>query len=293
MEDLDILDAPATLRRSDYWRGYRQNFYPHHFLSAMMYRATRLRFAAWKNWQIRWFIQRYRVDMDAAIHQEPDNYPDFNSFFTRTLRPECRPIDANHSALVSPADGTVSQFGDIGDGRVLQAKGQHYSVRDFLGGDSSRADAFRGGKYLTVYLSPKDYHRVHMPYGGTLRETVHIPGRLFSVNPCATQVIPNLFARNERVVSIFDTEMGRLAVVLVGAVFVGSIDMCWPFAQGKKSQPSRVPAPVAPLKGEEIGRFNMGSTVVVLFANPQIVWTENVTIGRPVQMGTSIATLVS
>ena len=296
MADINTPDETGELSRQEYWRGYRQNFYPHHLLSGIMYLATRFRFAPWKNWQIRWFIQRYQVDMDATIHQHPSDYPHFNTFFTRALRPGVRPIDTDANTIVSPADGVISQYGDVDQGRVLQAKGQRYSVQEFLGGDVERAATFNDGKYLTVYLSPKDYHRVHIPYGGTLCETVYIPGRLFSVNPTTTRVIPNLFARNERVVSIYDTDMGKMAVVLIGAVFVGGIEMCWPYGPAKKlgqtwCVSAATPVPVTPVKGDEIGRFNMGSTVVVLFENPRMVWSENVAANAPIEMGKVLARL--
>jgi phosphatidylserine decarboxylase len=267
---------------------------PHHLLSGMMMAATRIRLAAWKNWQIRWFVRRYGVDMSIAQVPTLDAYEEFNSFFTRALRPEARPVCELARSLVSPCDGHISQFGTVRHDALLQAKGQSYSLSRLLGGDDRLANEFEGGAYATIYLSPRDYHRVHMPLAGRLRRTVHVPGRLFSVNPRSVRSVPGLFARNERVVSIWDTDMGPLAMVLVGAVFVGSIEQVWcgalpPASRGAPRVTDYGNGAVTLDKGEEMGRFNMGSTVILALGNPSLRWLDALAPGRAVRMGERLA----
>src|SRR5690554_299818 len=182
---------------------------------------------ALKNRFTRWFIGRYGVNMSEAGEPDPEDYATFNEFFTRALKPGIRPIAMDPDVLVSPVDGAISQIGQVGSDRVFQAKGQSFSLTELLGGDSARARTFADGEFSTIYLSPKDYHRVHMPLAGTLREMVYVPGKLFSVNPVTADNVPNLFARNERVVCIFDTAAGPMAMVLVGAMIVGSVETTW------------------------------------------------------------------
>ncbi len=270
-----------------------QFVYPQRLLAAMMYRATRVRFRAWKDWQIGWFIRRYGVDMSEAMLEDPARYPDFNSFFTRALRPGTRPFDPAEDAIVSPADGRVGQLGRVRGDVLLQAKGLDYSLRRLLGGDRALSAGFEGGSFITIYLAPGDYHRVHMPLAGTLRETVHVPGRLFSVGREATLSIPHLFTRNERVAFVFDHPRGPLAVVMVGALFVGGIEAVWRDptapAPGRRLEVrdyrSRSP-PLSFEKAAEMGRFNMGSTVVALFG-PElgIEWMPDLAPGRTVRVG--------
>lgn len=271
---------------------------PHHLLSAAMHTATRIRARTWKNWQINWFIRRYGVDMDIAKIQNPESFENFNTFFTREVHAEARPLCTQDSALACPADGAVSACGSIDGDSVFQAKGQDFSLTDLLGGDRDRAAAFSGGHFCTIYLSPRDYHRVHMPLTGTLREMIHVPGRLFSVNPLSARMVPRLFARNERVVSIFDSEWGPLAIVLVGAVFVGSIEQVWAgevAPAGTRGVTATAypdgssPAALVLDKGEEMGRFNMGSTVVVVLPPSALRWREDLAPGTPVCLGEMIA----
>ena len=264
-----------------------------------MHRATRIRFRPWKNWQIRWFIRRYGVDMSETLLSDRAQYPDFNSFFTRALRPETRPADDADDALVSPADGTVGQFGRIHGDVLIQAKGLEYSLARLVGATRRECAEFEGGCFLTIYLAPRNYHRVHMPLGGVLRSTVHVPGRLFSVGAETTRGIPNLFARNERVASIFDTERGPIAVVMVGALFVGGIQQVWEspgtLSHGRDIEVcdyrSRSAVPSLD-KAEEMGRFNMGSTVVALFGpSLRIEWAPGFRAGQAIRFGERIATL--
>ena len=263
-----------------------------------MYRATRIAWRPWKNWQIRWFIRRYAVDMSEAAQPDPDHYPDFNRFFTRALRPGTRPCDDADDAVVSPADGQVGQMGRVRGDVLIQAKGLEYSLARLMGG-GGRSAAFEDGSFMTIYLAPANYHRVHMPLDAVLRSTVHVPGRLFSVGAETTGRIPNLFARNERVVSIFDHDRGAIAVVMVGALFVGGIDLVWsgpvtpPYGRRIGVCDYRCAAsPLAFGKGEEIGRFNMGSTVIALFAPSfELEWAPDVEPGRRIRCGERIATL--
>lgn len=281
-------------------RSALQHVYPKRLLSALMFRATRVRFAAYKNWQIRWFIRRYGVNMDEALEANPLAYPEFNTFFTRPLSPEARPVTADAHAISSPADGTVLELGRITSGRLLQVKGLELDVAELLGHRTDLAEEFSKGSFATVYLSPRDYHRVHMPYAGDLRVMGHMPGELFSVSLDCVHNIPRLLARNERVVSVFDTPIGAMAVILVGAVFVGCIETVWagPVLGGASKQTTwtdyRHDASTAVLafeRGQEMGRFNMGSTVITLFANPDIRWDTAMQTGRPVTMGEAMGRL--
>ena len=204
-----------------------QYLLPHHLLSALMFRITRIRWRPLKDLVIRNVVRHYRVDMAEALQSDPAAYRSFNEFFTRTLRPGARPLAEQEDAVVCPADGALSQLGTITDGRILQAKGRDYSLLELLGGRADWAERLNGGTFATIYLSPRDYHRVHMPLEGRLREMIHVPGRLFSVNPVTTSLVPRLFGRNERVLCMFEGEVGPMAVILVGAIFVGSMETVW------------------------------------------------------------------
>ena len=289
--------SPAELSTGTRIKTLAQFAYPQHLLSGLMYAATRVRFRPWKNWQIRWFTARYGVNLSESVRRELHEFPDFNSFFTRALHPGARPIEGDETVVSAPADGMISEFGDIDSGTLMQAKGRTYSVSRLIGHNHRAAAEFEGGRFLTIYLAPHNYHRVHMPLAGRLREMVHIPGRLFSVNAASTQLVPNLLARNERVVSIFDTEAGAMAIVLVGAFWVGCIDQVW---AGTVTPPrkreiahwryggSDLPA-VALQRGEEMGHFNMGSTVVALFSNADLSWRAELQPGGTVRYGEGVA----
>ncbi|MCC6208938.1 MAG: phosphatidylserine decarboxylase [Gammaproteobacteria bacterium] len=257
-----------------------------------MRRLARVRAAAIKNTLIRRFIARYRVDMTEALQADPAAYPDFNAFFTRALVPGARPIVSGAGEIACPADGVVSQAGRIEQGRLLQAKGIDYTLESLLGDDGALADRFLGGSFATVYLSPRDYHRVHMPLAGVLADMRYIPGRLFSVNDYSTRHVRGLFARNERLVTLFETETGPMTVILVGAFFVAGIETVWagevsrerPHGRWQR-QPAGHSTPVELGHGEEMGRFNMGSTVIVLFGPGRVRWTETLVPGTKVRMG--------
>jgi phosphatidylserine decarboxylase len=240
-----------------------------------------------------WFIRHYNVNMSEALQPNLDAYPDFNSFFTRALRPETRPLAKGAGKICCPSDGTISQIGDIQGPQIFQAKDHSYSLVELLGGSEERAQPFLGGRFATTYLSPGDYHRVHMPFSGRLVEMTYIPGRLFSVAPDYTESIPRLFARNERVVCIFQTEAGSMAVILVGAIFVGSIETVWadeitpPRSKSIKVTSYSADENDIQLKtGEELGRFNMGgSTIIVLFGHGQVQWRPELGAESRVQFG--------
>jgi phosphatidylserine decarboxylase len=247
---------------------FLQYILPHRALSRVVYWATRWTFAPWKNFLIGKIVRSYQVDMTEAVQQDPFAYPHFNAFFTRKLRPDARQADAAPGALISPADGRISQAGSIVDGRIFQAKGHDYSTAELLGDEASAAP-YRNGRFVTIYLSPRDYHRVHMPLRGALKETVHIPGRIFSVAPFAVNAIPRLFARNERLVCHFDGAHGPFAVVMVGAILVSSVATVWdglvipPYVPSIRRK-SFAGQNITLDRFAEMARFNMGSTVIVL-----------------------------
>ncbi len=243
-----------------------------------------------KNRFIEWFIERYGVDMSEALEEDPRAYSCFNEFFTRALKPDARPVDTTEGSIVCPADGSVSQVGRIEAGRIFQAKGQMYTTRELLGGSEALAAEFDQGHFATVYLSPKDYHRVHMPYGGQLRTTVAVPGELFSVNNATARQVPRLFSRNERLVTIFDTDIGPMAVVLVGAMIVAGIETVWggevaPIRRKVQTLDFRPQPPITLNKGEEMGRFKLGSTAIVLFGKDRVTWEPAFKAGSPTWMG--------
>lgn len=272
---------------------------PQHFLSRSAGRLADCKIKSIKNPMIDWFIKQYGVDMSEALIEDPHSYAHFNDFFTRALKPGARDIDSTESALVSPVDGTISQLGDIKNGRIFQAKGQHFTLNELIGGKAELAAPFEGGKFSTIYLSPKDYHRIHMPLRGTLRDMVYIPGKLFSVNPATTEQVPGLFARNERVAAIFDTEIGPVAMVLVGAMIVASIETVWAGLVAPNSrtlyhtQYGQGDGAIALEKGEEMGRFKLGSTVVMLFPKDTVEFADNMIANAGVRMGQHFAKIRS
>ena len=270
-----------------------QYLLPHHLLSRLVGCLAECRIGWLKNPLISWFAKQYQVNMSEAQVEDLRAYEHFNAFFTRALKPGARTPDPDPRALLMPADGRISQLGAIeADGRIFQAKGHSFSVLELLGGDAERAAPFMGGQFATVYLSPKDYHRVHMPLGGTLKEMVYVPGRLFSVNQTTAENVPELFARNERVVCLFDTERGPMAVVLVGAMIVASIETVWaglvtpPKRELKSTRyDTQARGPIELAKGAEMGRFKLGSTAIVLFGPNQVQWATELSAGSAVRMG--------
>lgn len=277
-----------------------QYIIPQHGLSRIIGSIISSRQEKLKNYLIDFFIKRYQVDMRDAIETNPHAYSDFNSFFTRKLRPETRPIVQGEDTIACPADGLISEFGTINDSMLLQAKNHQYSITDILGGLKDEAATFINGEFATIYLAPKDYHRVHIPISGELRKMIHVPGKLFSVNLCTADHVPNLFARNERVICIFDTKFGPMAVILVGAMIVASIHTVWAGAitPSAKKQITiwNYPDNHTPLilqKGAELGHFQLGSTVIVLFGPNTIKWTGTLQKNQSVKMGQLIGEKVS
>lgn len=271
-----------------------QHWVPQHALSRFIGKIANSHNSVVKNTFIEWFIKRYQVDMSLAAEENPRAYASFNDFFTRALKPGIRPICKEPVAIVCPADGAISQLGKIVNGRIFQAKGQDYSVEELLGGDTALAREFVDGDFATVYLSPKDYHRVHMPYGGKLRAMVSIPGDLFSVNTVTAENVPRLFSRNERVAAIFDTDIGPMAVVLVGAMIVAGIETVWEgelAPMGSRAiETSNYPYQNIVLeKGAEMGRFKLGSTAVILFAKDKINWEPQFIAGAATRVGVKFA----
>ncbi|MFC1683987.1 archaetidylserine decarboxylase [Pseudomonadota bacterium] len=270
---------------------------PHHLLSELMHWLTRLEWAPLKNLLIKLAINVYKIDMGLAAEPNPAAYPCFNAFFTRALRPDARPLAQEANSVLCPVDGAVSQSGRIENGRIFQAKGQDYTLEELVGGDSEMAQAFEDGSFATIYLSPKDYHRIHMPLGGSLKQMVHVPGRLFSVSPSTTRTVPRLFSRNERVINLFETEAGPMAMIMVGAIFVASMDTVWAGTVApvhrciqSRDYSGKALAPVDLEKGAEMGRFNMGSTIVLLFGKGAVAWSDLLQPNWKVQMGQQIGT---
>lgn len=265
-----------------------QYLLPKHALTRFMGWLAGLEAGSTTTAVIRWFVQRYGVNMAEAANPDVASYRSFNEFFTRALREDARPLA--HADFVCPVDGAISQCGPLDGQRLVQAKGHDYTATALLGGSREMADKFRDGSFATLYLSPRDYHRIHMPCAGRLRSMVHVPGELFSVNPLTARAVPGLFARNERVVCVFDGEHGPFAMVLVGATIVGSMATVWhgvvnPPRPGVVREWSYANGEVTLERGAEMGRFLLGSTVVMLFPRDALVLASDWEAGRAVRMG--------
>lgn len=274
-----------------------QYWLPQHGLTRLVGKFASSKAGSLTTAVIRLFVKQYKVNMDEALHSDPAHFKTFNEFFVRELKPGMRPVVDGESVIAHPADACVSQFGPITNGQLIQAKGHTYSAQELLGGDAALAQEFADGEFATLYLSPSDYHRVHMPCDGVLRQMIYVPGDLFSVNPLTAENVPNLFARNERVVCIFDTDFGPMAQVLVGATIVGSIELTWAGtvtpprgntvytwdypAEGNKSVHFK--------KGEEMGRFKLGSTVINLFSEGAVEFDQTMQNNVPTLLGTAYA----
>lgn len=267
---------------------------PHRLMSSAARRLAYSRNPAIKQWLIDTVTRKFKVDLDEAAEPDPSAYPTFNAFFTRALKPGARVPDADPHALLMPADGHISQCGDIVDGRIFQAKGQSFTVAELLG-DEAGAAPFADGVFATVYLSPRDYHRVHMPWTGTLRETVHVPGRLFSVGTDAVASVPRLFARNERLVCHFDTDFGPMASVMVGALLVSGVETVWsgveiPAYGDRITRKDYRRERIVLERFGEMARFNYGSTVIVLLPKGVATLDPALRAESPVRLGQRLAT---
>jgi phosphatidylserine decarboxylase len=275
-----------------------QHALPQHFLSRIVLRATRIRLRPVKNLLIRSFLRGFKPNMSEASQPNPLQYPSFNAFFTRALRPGARPTDIDPGAFVSPVDGTVSQIGRLDGSKLLQAKGHDYTLEALLDGAPEWAQRFKGGAFATLYLAPYNYHRIHMPIASTLRAAWYVPGKLFSVNAVTAAAVPGLFAKNERVVCVFEDGPRAFAMVLVGALFVGSIATVWHGDITPRNPRQRVDLPLDPSrsplrlsKGTEMGRFNMGSTVILLLPPDTLDWLPKFATGSRIEVGQMLARL--
>lgn len=286
---------PASLL--DQLKSWPLALLPHQLLSRLVRSVTRWQVGGFKNLLIKLFIRHFKVDMDEAEAREAEGYSDFNHFFTRALKPAMRSFPDEPRSIASPVDGHVSQAGGIAAERLIQAKGRDYSLAALLAGDAAQVALFKDGKFATLYLSPRDYHRIHMPCDGRLLETTYIPGRLFSVAPHTTRAIPGLFARNERLVCLFETPAGPMALIMVGAIFVSCMETVWSGVVNPKMAMSLQKTvfdqtsdqAVELQRGEEMGRFNMGSTVILLYGAGMVEWDDSLQAGQPLRLGQIIA----
>jgi len=267
---------------------------PQHKLSKLIHRLSRIEFKPFKNMLINTFIRIYNVDMRIAEYQNSNDYDSFNSFFTRKLKKNTRKWEINNHLVLSPVDGQISQIGNINNHRLIQAKRKKYNLEQLLGNDKNLAHEFKNGSFATLYLSPRDYHRIHMPVTGRLIKSIYIPGDLFPVNNSSVNNIDKLFSRNERFVSIFITDIGLMAQIMVGAIFVGSMETVWsgeiiPNKKGEKIINDYKENNIKLVQGDEFGHFNMGSTVILLFQKNKIAWLsdkiKNVSINSGQSLG--------
>lgn len=268
-----------------------QKIAPQKFLSCLVFHLTQSTFKPWKNFAIRLFIMIYKINTKEITSTNLNDYPTFNSFFTRALKNSCRTFPKNTLCIGSPVDGNISQLGHVADKQILQAKNLYYSVNQILGMSKEQTNNFQQGSFINIYLSPQNYHRIHMPIDGTLIKTCFIPGKLFSVSPTTTNNIPNLFARNERLVCFFKTAIGELAFIMVGAMLVSGIETVW-----RKSYKHKEiyfedfsNSELSFMQGEEIGRFNMGSTVILL-TEKKVNWCNSLTTDQIVKLGNPLTT---
>ena len=274
---------------------FPQYLIPQHALSVLMHHLTRSEIKWFKNSFIRFITTKYKVNINEAAQTDLTFFISFNAFFTRQLRSGVRPLAKGEKILTSPVDGVISQIGKIHNNQIVQAKGREYSVLELLGGDENLAKQFEQGQFATIYLSPRDYHRIHMPLAGKLQKMTYIPGKLFSVNPRTARTVPRLFARNERVVTVFETAQGPIVMVLVGAIFVGSMETVWsgmitpPYGKNIQHWTYEGEQAISLQKGEEMGRFNMGSTVVLLLPKGMMAFKSELEAQTAVQMGQSMS----
>lgn len=270
---------------------------PQHFLTSIVFRITRIENNRFKRFLINNFIRLFNVDMSTSVRKSANEFKHFNDFFTRELQDNARPIEYKKDC-VSPVDGFISQFGKINNGNLIQAKGKYFSLPSLLARQSDNIDDYHNGDFITLYLSPSNYHRIHMPITGKLVNMVYVPGRLFGVGESTTNTIDNLFGRNERLIIEFESEHGRFVLIMVGAIFVGSMETVWhgqvtpskerclqqwDYSESETEQYFN--------KGQEIARFNMGSTVILLFENEKTSWETNLVLDQTIKMGQALAGL--
>ena len=279
---------------TDYIKSTPFYILPHHAISGLIYFLARIKWAPIKNFSLRVYLSLHKVNMSEAVEENPYAYKNLNAFFTRALKADARSIDNTENSLCCPVDGKVSQAQAIENGRVFQAKNHDYSLLELVGGLDELAEPFTNGKFATIYLSPRDYHRIHMPVDGTLTDMVYVPGRLFSVAPHTVNTVPRLFARNERLVCKFDTPHGPMIMILVGAVNVSAIDTVWagpvtPPSKHNVIHTSYDSVNISLKKGAEMGRFNLGSTVILLMTD-DCELADSITHDESVKLGQLLAT---
>ena len=283
-----------------YWQRAKvafQYIMPQLYLTQLAGWFAQQKWGAVTHFVIKAFAKKYNVDMNEAKKENFSDYESFNQFFIRELKDDARKINENPTALCLPADGRVSQIGHIDDERLLQAKGHFFSLSDLLAGDEELVDTFKNGEFATIYLSPRDYHRVHMPCDATLRKMIYVPGDLFSVNPFLAEHVPNLFARNERVICVFDTAFGPMVQILVGATITASMSTVWagvinpPRTGEVKVWTYQGDSAIKLTKGQEMGAFQLGSTVINLFPANSVTLAEHLEVDVPVRMGEILATM--
>ncbi len=270
---------------------------PQHALSRLMYLLTRIEFKPFKNLLIRLFIHTFHVDMSIAERENPEDYKSFNVFFTRKLKKDARKQIIDDDFILSPVDGAISQIGYINKYQLLQAKNKNYTLEQLLGGDAGLADIFLNGCFATLYLSPHDYHRIHMPITGRLIKSIYVPGNLFPVNRIGVENVEQLFSRNERFISIFETQLGLMAQIMIGAVLVGSMETVWlgeitPSKKRKLTVTEYTENSIELNQGEEFGRFNMGSTVILLFQKEKLSWLPDIKNNHPIEVGQLLASRI-
>ena len=283
-----------------YWQRAKvafQYIMPQLYLTQLAGWFAQQKWGAVTHFVIKAFAKKYNVDMSEAKKENFSDYESFNQFFIRELKDDARKINENPTALCLPADGRVSQIGHIDDERLLQAKGHFFSLSDLLAGDEELVNTFKNGEFATIYLSPRDYHRVHLPCDATLRKMIYVPGDLFSVNPFLAEHVPNLFARNERVICVFDTAFGPMVQILVGATITASMSTVWagvinPPRTGEiKVWTYQEDNAIKLTKGQEMGAFQLGSTVINLFPANSVTLAEHLEVDVPVRMGEILATM--
>ena len=288
------------MNKFTYWQRAKvafQYIMPQLYLTQLAGWFAQQKWGAVTHFVIKAFAKKYNVDMSEAKKENFSDYESFNQFFIRELKDDARKINENPTALCLPADGRVSQIGHIDDERLLQAKGHFFSLSDLLAGDEELVNTFKNGEFATIYLSPRDYHRVHMPCDATLRKMIYVPGDLFSVNPFLAKHVPNLFARNERVICVFDTAFGPMVQILVGATITASMSTVWagvinpPRTSEVKVWTYQGDNAIKLTKGQEMGAFQLGSTVINLFPANSVTLAEHLEVDVPVRMGEILATM--
>lgn len=289
-----MLIIPYLVGVSEIMKPWQQNLIPQHLLSHFMGKLANAKLGSLTHFGIKKFIDHYRVNMSEAKISDYKAFETFNDFFTRELKTGVRTFSQGNNTIISPVDGCISELGYIQKDQLLQAKGAYFNVRDLCGGDSELSQRFNDGAFLTAYLSPKDYHRFHMPMTGQLKKMIYVPGKLFSVNVASVNNVPGLFARNERVICVFETDIGTVALIAVGAMIVGSVSMRWHgIVSPQKNRTIQSwdydNQHIVLQRGEEVGHFQLGSTVILLCEKDKIQWDVSLRSGSELRLGQFVA----